>query len=162
MRKHYAFALALLFSFIIAGAAIARGIGKLTEDNNSSVPTIGSTIADFKLPDAEGHEHSLSSLKGKNGTVLIFISTRCPVSNGYNERMEKLWQDYQARGISLIGINANKTESADDIKAHAAQNNLTFTILRDKGNKIADRLGAERTPEVFFLDASNKLVYHGR
>jgi peroxiredoxin len=162
MKKHYALALTFVFSFIIASAAIAQGVGKLTEDNNASVPTIGSTIADFKLPDANGKERSLSSLKGKNGTVLIFISTRCPVSNGYNERMEKLALDYQARGVNIIGINANNTESADDIKAHAAANNLTFTILKDKGNKIADRLGAERTPEVFFLDASNKLVYHGR
>jgi peroxiredoxin len=162
MRKHYAFALVLVCSFIIASATIAQAIGKSADDDSASVPTIGSTIADFKLPDADGKEHSLSSLKGKNGTVLVFISTRCPVSNGYNERMEKLAQDYQARGVNLIGINSNVAESANDIKAHAAENKLTFTILKDKGNKIADRLGAERTPEVFFLDASNKLVYHGR
>jgi hypothetical protein len=54
------------------------------------------------------------------------------------------------------------TESADDIKRHASENNFSFVVLRDKGNKVADLLGAERTPEVFFLDASNKLVYHGR
>jgi hypothetical protein len=39
---------------------------------------------------------------------------------------------------------------------------FSFVILKDNGNKIADMLGAERTPEVYFLDASNKLVYHGR
>ncbi|MDQ3135044.1 MAG: hypothetical protein M3Q76_09585, partial [Acidobacteriota bacterium] len=39
---------------------------------------------------------------------------------------------------------------------------LTFPILKDKGNRIADRLGAQRTPEVYLLDASNKLVYQGR
>jgi peroxiredoxin len=159
MRKHYVFALAAALSLILS-AAIVPGSGKAF-DGEAAV-TIGSTIADFKLSDASGTEHSLSSLRGKNGTVLIFISTQCPVSNGYNERMEKLVQDYSARGINVVGINANARESADDIKAHAAANHLTFTILKDKGNKIADRLGAERTPEVFFLDASNKLVYHGR
>ena len=62
-----------------------------------------------------------------NGTVLIFIATQCPVSNGYNERMEKLAQDFKARGINVIGINANSTESVADVKDHAAKNNLTFT-----------------------------------
>ena len=125
-------------------------------------PIIGSTIADFTLPDASGAAHTLASLRGSKGTVLIFIATQCPVSNGYNERMEKLAQDFKARGINVIGINANSTESASDVKDHAAKNNLTFTILKDNGNKVADQLGATRTPEAYFLDASNKLLYHGR
>ena len=125
-------------------------------------PIIGSTIADFTLPDAGGAPHTLASLHGSKGTVLIFIATQCPVSNGYNERMEKLAQDFKARGINVIGINANSTESAADVKDHAAKNNLTFTILKDNGNKVADQLGATRTPEAYFLDAGNKLLYHGR
>lgn len=125
-------------------------------------PIIGSTIADFTLPDAGGTAHTLASLRGSKGTVLIFIATQCPVSNGYNERMEKLAQDFKARGINVVGINANSTESAADVKDHAAKNNLTFTILKDNGNKVADTLGATRTPEAYFLDASNKLLYHGR
>ena len=128
----------------------------------SAPPIIGSTIADFTLPDAGGTAHSLSSLEGKNGTVLIFVAVQCPVSNAYNERMEKLAQDFKARGINVVGINANSTESAADVKDHAAKNNLTFTILKDNGNKVADLLGATRTPEAYFLDAGNKLLYHGR
>jgi len=125
-------------------------------------PIIGSTIGDFTLPDTSGANHSLASLKGKNGAVLIFIAVQCPVSNAYNERMEKLAQDYKARGINVVGINANSTESAADVKAHAAEKHLTFPILKDNGSKIADMLGATRTPEAYFLDASNKLLYHGR
>ena len=76
--------------------------------------------------------------------------------------MEKLARDYKAKGVNVIGINSNVTEPAPEVKAHAGDKHLTFTILKDDGNKIADRLGATRTPEVYVLDASNKLVYHGR
>ena len=99
---------------------------------------------------------------GKNGTVLIFIAVQCPVSNAYNERMEKLAQDYKAKGIDVIGINSNVAEDAAAVKAHAAEHKFTFPILKDPGNKIADKLGASVTPEAYFLDASNKLLYHGR
>ena len=123
---------------------------------------IGSTVADFSLPDTDGTLHSLASLKGQRGTVLIFISVQCPVSNAYNERMEKLAQEYASRGVNVVGINSNVTETAEAVKNHAAEHHLTFLILKDKGNVVADTLGAQHTPEAFLLDANNQLVYHGR
>jgi peroxiredoxin len=151
-------AISLMFALL----AIPFVVNARTVVDVSSPPMIGATIVDFTLPDAGGTARSLNSLKGKNGTVLIFIAVQCPVSNGYNERMEKLAQDYKARGINVVGINANSTESAAEVKNHAAKNNLTFPILKDNGNKIADSLGATRTPEAYFIDAGNKLLYHGR
>jgi hypothetical protein len=35
-------------------------------------------------------------------------------------------------------------------------------MLKDVGNGLADRVGAERTPEVFVLDVSRAVVYRGR
>lgn len=160
MKKQYALSLFLASLLVIAFAAIA-GIGRNGNDLPAP-PAIDTKIDDFKLPDADGTEHSLSSLKGKNGAVLIFIATRCPISNGYNERMQKLAEDYKAKGINVIGINSNVNEPASEVKSHAAEKHLRLTILKDEGNKIADRLGATRTPEAYVLDASSKLVYHGR
>jgi peroxiredoxin len=159
MKKQHAIALAL----VIAGALVMLSAGtRAARADASAGVTIGATVEDFTLPDADGVAHSLASLRGKNGTVLIFMATRCPVSNGYNERMEKLAADYKARGINVVGINSNVSEPAAEVKSHATEKHLTFTILKDEGSKLADRLGAQRTPEVYFLDAGNKLVYHGR
>src|SRR6476661_11075716 len=146
--------------FVIAGAVLATGVR--AEGEVPAPPAIGATIEDFTLPDVDNKDHSLKSLAGKNGTVLIFIAVQCPVSNAYNERMEKLAADYKAKGIAVIGINANVSEDAATVKAHAAEKGLTFPILKDPGNKLADKLGATRTPEAYFIDASNKLLYHGR
>lgn len=151
----------LLASMFVIGIIVVAG-GRTFENDVPAPPAIGATIEDFTLPDANGKEQSLNNLKGKKGTVIIFIAVQCPVSNAYNERMEKLAQDYKTQGIQVIGINSNVAESADAVKAHATENKLTFPILKDPGNKIADRLGATKTPEAYFLDASNKLLYHGR
>src|SRR6476646_4394088 len=144
----------LVLVFVIAGAALAGEV--------PAPPAVGSTIEEFTLPDVDGTERSLKSLAGKNGTVLIFIAVQCPVSNAYNERMEKLAEDYKAKGIAVIGINANVAEDAAAVKAQAAEHKLSFPILKDPGNKIADKLGASVTPEAYFIDTSNKLLYHGR
>ncbi|HSQ24295.1 MAG TPA: thioredoxin family protein [Pyrinomonadaceae bacterium] len=160
MKKHYALPLFLAAILVVAFAAIA-GSGRTAVDLPAA-PAIGTVLDDFKLPDTDGAEHSLKSLMGKHGAVVIFIATKCPVSNAYNDRMEKLAQDYKAREINVIGINSNNTEPSAEVKSHAAEKHLTFAILKDEGNKIADRLGATRTPEVYVLDAGMKLVYHGR
>jgi peroxiredoxin len=161
MKKFYPAAAALVFAFALAAFA-ASPSARATDDSASPAPVrLGAMVEDFKLADADGQEHTLASLKGKHGTVLIFIAVQCPVSNAYNERMEKLYEDYKARGVAVVGINANSTESPADVKAHAKEKNLNFVILKDKDNRIADRLGAGHTPEAFFLDASGKLVYHG-
>ena len=156
--KNLSIMLALLF--LLTAAVFAddtRADGEVP-----APPAIGAAIEDFTLPDFDNNERSLKSLAGKNGTVLLFVAVQCPVSNAYNERMEKLAQDYRAKGISVIGINSNVREDAAAVKAHAADNGLSFTILKDPGNKIADKLGATVTPEAYFLDGANKLLYHGR
>ena len=160
MKKHFTVYLILASLLVIVLAAISS-IGRPVADVPAP-PAIGTVIDDFKLPDASGKEHSLKSLMGSKGTVILFIATKCPVSNNYNERMEKLAQEYKAKGIAVIGINSNVKEDAAAVKSHAATNKLSFPILKDPANKIADRLGATVTPEAYFLDAGNKLIYHGR
>jgi len=158
MKRNLSFLLASLF--VIAGAIFATGAR--AEGEVPAPPAIGATIEDFTLTDVDNKERSLKSLAGKNGTVLLFIAVQCPVSNAYNDRMAKLAEDYKAKGIAVIGINSNVAEDAAAVKAHAEQNKLSFPILKDSGNKIADKLGASVTPEAYFIDAGNKLLYHGR
>jgi peroxiredoxin len=160
MKTRNAFSLGLAALLVLIGSVVASS-GR-NSDTPPVAPAIGAMVEDFSLPDADGKSHTLSSLRGKNGAVLIFISVQCPISNAYNERMAKLAADYAARGINVIGINSNVTESADAVKAHAAEKHLNFTILKDPGNKIADQLGAMHTPEAYYVDANNRLLYHGR
>jgi peroxiredoxin len=121
---------------------------------------VGSAMENFSLADTNGKVQSLNDLKGKNGAVIIFVSSQCPVVQGYNERMKQIATDYKARGINLIGINSNVTENGEQIKTHAEMK-YNFPVLIDKNSSLADKLGANSTPEVFYVDAKNVLLYHG-
>jgi peroxiredoxin len=119
-------------------------------------------IENFTLPDYNGVGHSLSDYKDSKAIVIIFVATECPVSNAYNTRMEDLFKEYSPKGISFLGINSNKAESVEMIKEHAEENGLTFTILKDKNNVIADEFEASFTPEVYVLNGKFEILYHGR
>ncbi|MDQ3087316.1 MAG: redoxin domain-containing protein [Acidobacteriota bacterium] len=121
---------------------------------------VGKTLENFKLPDTNGKDQSFNDLKGTNGAIVIFLSVQCPVVKGYDDRINQLAADYKAKGINFIGINSNSTESVANIKTHA-EANYKFPVLIDKGNVLADQLGATVTPEVFYFNAKNVLLYEG-
>ncbi len=127
-------------------------------------PAIGAPAPDFTLPSAlDGTAVALKDLLAKNSAVaVIFVATKCPVSNAYNDRMAALGKEYAAKGVAFVGINSNKTEPAAEVAEHAKAHGFTFPVLKDPGNKVADAYAATRTPEVFLIESSGKLVYHGR
>ena len=119
-------------------------------------------IENFTLQDVDGVKHALTDYTNSKAVVLMFISTQCPVSNGYNTRMAALHNDYKDKGVAFIGINSNKGESVDEIRSHAKEHGLGFMILKDPENKIADKLQASVTPEIYVLNPKFELLYHGR
>lgn len=126
---------------------------------------IGKRAPDFQLPIVTGNSKQtvrLSELKEKKAIVLMFIATRCPISNDYNERMAAIAKDYATKGVQFFGINSNRTEPATEIAEHAKSNGFTFPVLQDEGNRVADAYGARVTPEVYVLDSNFVLRYHGR
>jgi peroxiredoxin len=119
-------------------------------------------VADFTLEDYNGVKHSLAEFKSSKAIVLMFIATQCPVSNAYNTRMVELQKDYASKGVTFVGINSNKQESADEVKKHAKEHGFEFTILKDWNNVVADKLEASVTPEIYVLNSSFEVLYHGR
>ena len=144
--KKTAFLFSLFFAFVLT--ANAQGLA------------IGATMENFSLADTSGKMQSLNEMKGTKGSVIIFVSAQCPVVRMYNERMNQIASDYQAKGINVIGINSNVTENGEQIKSHAALT-FNFPVLIDKNSVLADKLGATRTPEVYYVDSKNTLLYHG-
>ncbi len=116
----------------------------------------------FTLHDYNGVKHSLTDFKSSKAIVLMFIATQCPVSNAYNERMVALVKDYTPKGVTFVGINANKQESVEEIKHHAQEHGFRFPVLKDWNNTVADKFGASVTPEIYVLNRKFDILYHGR
>ena len=146
-----ALSLAAVLALAGAGSALADG------------PAIGAAAPNFTLTTIDGKPFSLADAeKANKAVVLMFIATKCPYSNAYNDRMRQMAADYSKKGILFVGINSNNTEPEAEVKAHAQKNKWDFTVVKDPGNKIADLYDAKRTPEVYIVGPDGKLLYHGR
>ena len=146
-----ALSLAAIATLALAGTALADG------------PAIGANAPSFQLTTIDGKTFSLAEAEKSNkAVVLMFIATKCPYSNAYNDRMRQMAADYTNKGILFVGINSNSTEPEAEVKSHAQKNKWDFTIAKDPGNKVADMYDAKRTPEVYVVGPDGKLLYHGR
>jgi peroxiredoxin len=143
--------------FLILLLSLAAFAGEMKELKT------GDEVPAFTLKNYDGKDLSLASvLKENKYAVVMFISTECPVSNAYNERMVKLYDAYSKKGVAFIGINANKAETVENIASHSKDKGFKFPVLKDVRNVIADKYAAQVTPEVFVVNQAGKLMYHGR
>ena len=126
-------------------------------------PEIGAAAPAFSLTTLDSKTFSLAEATSRHKAVVVmFIATKCPYSNAYNDRMRDMAAVYEKQGVLFVGINSNKSEPAEEATEHAKKHGHTFPIMKDPGNKIADLYDAKRTPEVFLIDREGKLRYHGR
>jgi peroxiredoxin len=116
----------------------------------------------FELSNNYGKSIALREFADKPLIVLAFLGTECPLAKLYGPRLNELQEKFAAQGVQVIGVNSNKQDSLTELTAYVHRSQIDFPMLKDVGNKLADAIGATRTPEIFLLDRQRDVRYHGR
>jgi hypothetical protein len=95
-------------------------------------------------------------------TVLLFLSTRCPISNRYAPRIAALDKEFAKQGVRFVGVYSESNVTDADVSRHARQHSLPFQTILDQGGVRARKYGATLTPEAVILDARGVMRYRGR
>lgn len=119
-------------------------------------------VPDFSLRDARGKTHTLADFRSSKLVVIAVLGTECPLAKIYAARLKDLQREYEPRGVAFLGLNANRQDSLAEIAAQVRLSELSYPMLKDPDGRVAQSLGAERTPEVFVLDADRVVRYRGR
>ncbi|MEO8484072.1 MAG: redoxin family protein [Acidobacteriota bacterium] len=151
----------------------ARGI---QADEHPVLP-IGSPLPEFTLPGIDGKMRKSSEFMKSKILAVVFESNHCPVSQLYEARIEKLYADYKAKGVTLVAINPNNakavrldelgytdvTDSLPEMKIRAAFRGIDWPYLYDgETQALSMKFGAVATPHIFLFDQERKLRYQGR
>ena len=137
----------------------------LTESN---MLPLGTTAPEFSLPDTvSSNTLSLQDVKGRKGTVIMFICNHCPFVKHINSGISALANDYRDKGFGFAAISSNDVVNypQDGPKAmakNAAENNFGFPYLYDETQDIARAYDAACTPDFYIFDEALKLVYRGQ
>jgi len=124
--------------------------------------TAGRAVDDFALDDFRGRRWSLADFDDARVIVVAFLGTECPLVRLYAPRLVDLAETYAGRDVAFVGIMSNQQDSLAEIAHFARAFDVSFPLLKDAGNQVADQFDAQRTPEVFVVDRERQVRYRGR
>jgi peroxiredoxin len=129
---------------------------------SAAPPEIGQAVPDFEVTSLAGEPVSLQAAVGQHkAVVVVFLSTVCPYARYFARHLRELGDHYGSRGVLFVGIYSNNWESRDEVADDVREHEFAFPVAKDEGHHVADRLGAERTPEAYLVDSTGRLRYRG-
>ena len=75
--------------------------------------------------------------------------------------MKAVYNDYSAKGVHFIFINANNSEPPAEVAEHAQVHGFPCPVYKDANGAAADLFGAQVTPETYVIDKDGVIRYHG-
>jgi len=127
----------------------------------------GEKAKNFDLLSTENKKTSLDDVKGKNGTLIMFICNHCPYVKAVIKDIVKDAKYLETLGIKSAAIMSNDVknypeDSFENMISFSKTNNFTFPYLIDETQEVAKKYGAVCTPDFFGYNKNLELQYRGR
>ena len=131
------------------------------EESPAEPAALERLVKDFALKDViSGKEIKLSDHKD-NIVVLMWHSPSCMASPLYEKRVKAFIDSYKDKKVVLLGINSSSGDTENGLKSYAKDQKLTFPILRDADQAIAQYFSISQTSMFLVIDTKGKLRYSG-
>ena len=143
--------------FISADKSGASTSGKIP------APQQGFLAPDFELKTPNGETVRLSDLRGQAVLVNLW-ATWCPPCRAEMETIEKLYQEYQDQGFTVLAVNMTYQDAALEVMPFVNQHGLTFPILLDETGEVAKAYQLRSLPSSYFINRDgiiNEVVIGG-
>ena len=132
---------------------------------------VGDKAPGFNLKNIDGKMYSFETIKDVNGNtpkgyIVIFTCNTCPVAKANEERIIELQNKYASKGYPVVAIQPNAPslkpgDSFEAMKKNAKNKGFNFLYLIDEKQEVFPQYGATKTPEVYLVDQSLIVRYHG-
>jgi peroxiredoxin len=133
----------------------------------STMLELGTTAPDFRLPDTEGRIWTLDDFQDAPALLVAFICNHCPFVVHIRSELARFAQDYQGRGLAMVGINSNDAvgypeDSPEKMRQEKTAVGYVFPYLYDEDQTVAKAYRAACTPDFFLFGADRALLYRGQ
>ena len=127
----------------------------------------GEKAKNFDLTSTENKKTSLDNVKGKNGTLIMFICNHCPYVKAVIKDIVKDAKYLETLGIKSAAIMSNDVknypeDSFENMVTFSKSNNFSFPYLFDDTQEVAKNYGAVCTPDFFGYNKNLQLQFRGR
>jgi len=125
-------------------------------DSGDTAPHIGKPLADFTLPDLQGHSVQLAALRGKVVFVNVW-ATWCPPCVEEMPTIQQLYERLHSRGLEILAVSLDAL-GAQVVAPFMQSHRLSFPTLLDTKNLVQRLYRTTGVPESFIVDKRGILV----
>jgi cytochrome c-type biogenesis protein len=145
-----------LAAAVLAGTgSAALGCGSPPEQLRPLRP--GDPVPVYGAPTLAGDTVWLAGLQG--GPVMLNVwATWCPPCREEMPGLQQLHERYGGQGLSVVAVSVDSRGAEDAIERFVADFGISFTILHDPAEVVAQRFRTSGVPQTFLLDGSGRLV----
>jgi peroxiredoxin len=127
----------------------------------------GQVAKNFELKSTDNKIIKLNDVKGKNGTLIMFICNHCPYVKAVIEDIVIDCENLRTLGIESLAICSNDSinypeDSFDKMIEFSKKYSFNFPYLIDETQEIANKYDAVCTPDFFGYNKNLELQYRGR
>tara|TARA_B100000745_G_scaffold84234_1_gene52730 strand:+ start:115 stop:669 length:555 start_codon:yes stop_codon:yes gene_type:complete len=127
----------------------------------------GEKAKNFNLLSTENKKISLDNVRGKNGTLVMFICNHCPYVKAIIKDLVNDIKFLEGLGIRSVGIMSNDVrnypdDSFENMISFSKMHAFSFSYLIDETQSVAKEYGAVCTPDFFGYNKNLELQYRGR
>ena len=100
-------------------------------------------LKDIELHDCRGAVRKASELPDSKPVVIAFLGTECPLAKLYGPKLQTLAERF-SNDVVFVGVCSNVQDSPTEVAQYANKAGITFPMLMDPEQKLADILQAKR------------------
>ena len=115
-----------------------------------------------QVRDVDGTARDLFAPAGA-ASVLVFVASDCPISNGYAPEIQRICRDYRTRGVACSLVYEDMSIDAARVRAHReAYGYKDMAAVIDADGAVAKRAKAAVTPQAVIVGPGGIVKYRGR
>ena len=130
--------------------------------NDSSMDRTGRWVQNLSYDSCDGESGKLSDFAHKKALVVAFVGSSCPISRKFAPTLAGIEKEFSNQGVGFIFVDPITTKTTEkDLRSLAEIQGFKGPVLVDKFKSFVKAFRARTTTEVFLLDSSRTILYHG-
>jgi peroxiredoxin len=154
--RHWGLTFLWLVPALFLVLVVIYGVMTRQPDTHDGAPQVGDRLANFTLPDLQGHTIQLSDFRGQVVFVNVW-ATWCPPCVEEMPTIQRLYDQLHERGLEVFAVSIDAL-GEQVVGPFMRERQLSFPVLLDKQSVIERLYRTGGVPESFIIDKQGRLV----
>jgi len=117
------------------------------------------TVQNFQLKNLENQTNSFSELRGEKLTLIDFWASWCKPCLKAIPELNKIYAEYESRGVKIIGINCDGPRSMAKVAPLSQSLQIKYPVLLDINSEVMNNLGLQAFPTLILVNFEGKIIW---